>query len=117
MLFRSHKTSAANQGFVTAGSFDISKWFRPVFLTYQMFPNQSGLVFKQGEPACYVKFNTSSKVVLKQFSINQSLLDISAGCTSLKDIAPNLPLANLYHKFTASNTNKKVLKEIQKTLL
>ena len=64
-----HKTSAANQGFVTAGSFDISKWFRPVFLTYQMFPNQSGLVFKQGEPACYVKFNTSSKVVL-----NNSLL-------------------------------------------
>lgn len=112
-----HKYSSISQGYITSGSFDISKWLRPVTLAYQLFPEEKTLTLKAGEPAAYINFKTEKKIVLKEFRINQNILNITEGCSSLKNIIPGLPLKNLYSRFTNGKIGKDIMKEITKNLI
>lgn len=112
-----HNTEVSKYGFLTAGSFDISKWFRTVNLTYQLWEGIEEFNTSKNEAAAYINFRSPNKIILKQFELNEKLMEVANGCTAVKNVISNLPLNNLYERFTRSNRHKIVLKEIQANLL
>lgn len=112
-----HNTSAAKNGRISAGSFDISKWFRPINLTYLLWENSNELYLKKGEPLSYLQFLTDEKIVLKQFELTPELRDIMVQVVNWKAYYPHEPLHILYERFTRGNRHKRILKLIKENLL
>jgi hypothetical protein len=112
-----HKKESDKYGYTVAGSYNISKWFRPISLSWQLWEKETKMAFIQNDPICYLNFRTANKVVLKQFELTPKLKEISNGCASLKSIIPGLELTELYNKFIRAKRHKIVLKEIQDNLL
>ena len=112
-----HKKESDKHGYLVAGSYNISKWFRPISLSWQLWEKETKIAFTENEPICYLNFRTKNKVVLKQFELTPKLKEISSGCAGLKTIKPGLELSELYEKFTRSKRNKVVIKEIKNNLL
>jgi len=112
-----HQKESDKYGHIPAGSFNISKWFRPISLSWQLWENINEIQFKENDPIAYLKFNTKNKIKLQQFEMSPQLMEVVNGCTGLKHLIPNLKLEEMYNRFTESKRNKLVLKEISKTLL
>ncbi len=112
-----HKTSASQSGFVTAGGFDISRWYRIVTMTYQFWAGVDQMTLTKDEAMAYINFKTDKKVVLHQYEITKELGDIALATVKLKEVIPNLGLDNLYNRFTQTNRHKRVLKLIKENLL
>jgi hypothetical protein len=108
-----HRSLSNDYGYVTAGSVNISKWFRAINATYQLWEGVNELKVKQGDPLMYVNFRTSNKVVLKQFEMTDRLRYMADATANFKSIFPMQPLESLYERFTRSNQHKLVLKEIR----
>lgn len=112
-----HKTEASKYGIPASGSFDISKWFRQINATYNLYSNVNEFKIIKNEPIFYIDFRTDKKVILKQFDITLDLYQLAIDSANLKKFFPLESLDVLYNRFTRSNRNKKVIKEIKKTLL
>lgn len=115
-----HRTSFLSSGYLTSGSFDISKWFRPINITFNLWKSENIISVIEGEPLCYVEFFTLDErpVVLKQFEVTESLYDYcSQALIMSKNVIPFQRLEDLYKRFTTSGRNKKILKEIQQNIL
>jgi len=107
-----HQKESDKYGYILAGSFNISKWFRPVSLSWQLWENVNEIKFKEDDVIAYLKFKTKNKIKLQKFELTPKLEEIINGCTSVKQILPNLPLSELYERFTKSNRNKIIMREI-----
>jgi hypothetical protein len=112
-----HNTEASKTGFIGAGSFDIGKWYRPVTFAYNLWPGKNTMSFIENEPAMYVEFETTKKVVLRQFEMTQELFEVSQQTVGFKNIIPGLSLDKLYEKFIGSNRHKRVLNLIKQNIL
>jgi hypothetical protein len=84
---------------VVAGSFDISKWVRPVDWTFEFVDDKQEIVVKRGDPLFSVHFFTpdDSPVELQRVPFTKELKSIGLGCTKTKRlIGKKMPLKKCY---------------------
>lgn len=112
-----HKTTFSEDAFIASGSFDISKWFRPLFPSFIFWKDRSQLKLKKDEPLFYFDFKTEKNVVLKQFEFTQEIFEIMAGSISYRNANPLSSLQNLYDRFASSKKSKKLIKLIKENLI
>jgi hypothetical protein len=112
-----HQVESSKTSYLSSGSLDIGKWFRPMNLTYILWPNETVLSFKKGDIAAYFEFVTDKKVILKQFDLTPELYKLVNQVTSLKELFPNQSLIELYNRFTKGNVDKLILKHIKNNLI
>lgn len=112
-----HNTYDRKDGFVSAGEFDISQWFRPINLAYNLWNGSDSLSVKQDEPAVYLNFLTDKKVRLRRFELTPELDLLSQQIVQFKMLSPHEPLNKLYDRFIGSKRHKQVLKLIKDNLL
>jgi hypothetical protein len=112
-----HDTSDSHNAILASGSFDISKWFRAVNLSYILRKGKNTITVTEGEPATYLQFLTDKKVILQQFEMNEELRQITREVVFHKIYFPNETLDNMYKRFIRSNRHKRVLKLIKQGIL
>lgn len=112
-----HKTPHSNYGAIVPGEFDIGKWFRPINLEFNMWPNETRLKIDSEEPLAYINFNTDSKIIFKRFSFNQKLFEIAATLVRYKDKPRWRNLDFRYKRFEESSMKKIIMKEIGDNLV
>jgi hypothetical protein len=112
-----HKTKTSETSFVTSGSFNISKWFRPVMLTHHTFPGHNSISTVEGEPSVYIFFDTENQIEFRKFVLNEKLYDYGKNCVELKLTHPFLSLEEMYTRFKNGKVDKMILKEIKENLV
>lgn len=112
-----HKTSQATQGFISSIGFDISSWFRPFVLIYQLWEGINRLTIEENEPIAYIKFNTKKKVVFKAFKLTPTIINQIDACLQHKYIKPHQSMEELYTRFHETGMHDRVLKEIQENVI
>lgn len=99
------------------GSFNISRWFRPIEGAFEMQYPFSELNLKDNDPLYYVKFNTEEAIKLVKFHLTPELWNMAQGCVHHKKYQPMKPLKYLYKMFSGTYMRKRVLSEIKKNLI
>lgn len=101
------------------GSFNISKWFRPVMtglINKNLNSKNNNIIIKRGDPLYYIKFNTEESIELINYSMNEKIKKYSLDCFGYKNFVHSQKLAKLYSIFQHKRYNKKIIKEIKKEL-
>lgn len=111
------KTLQQEYGFPAAVEFDISQWFRPLIITYQLWEEVNSFKIKENEPLIYITFDTNRPIILKQFNLTENLVNQATACMRYKRIRPFEPLKSLYSTFKATKMNQLILKEIKDNLI
>lgn len=112
-----HNTTTVKHGALHAGSFNISKWIRPIVPQYTLWKNVNTFEVKADEPVMYLDFKTDNKVHLQHFELTPQIYEITQGSVSFKDLKPKTPMQELYNRFTRSNRDKRLLQLIKQNLL
>ena len=101
-----------------SGSFDISKWFRPLDCAYTACQPNTDLEVKKGDPLYFVRFNTNKKVLFKRFYFSEELREFAKTCVRTRALESNFfnRLKNYYDAAASINLNKRVTKAIKKEL-
>jgi hypothetical protein len=82
---------------VIAGTFDISKWFRPVESSFEVVDPTKVLRIRRGDPLFYVRLvPQDGTVTLKHEEYSDEMRAEVFKCTSVKRTMRNLPLKALY---------------------
>lgn len=113
-----HDSSFTKNAFIVPGSFNISKWFRPLNPEIQFLPNHDNHVVSQkGDPLMYIRFKTDRPIILKQFFMPRELMDISESIVSYKKYEKNKTFSYLYSLFSNSGLPGKILRLIKDNLV
>lgn len=112
-----HQTEFSKYGHIASGSFDISRWFRPIKLTLELWSGVDSVSIKSGEPIAYLEFESPNEIIFQQFHITEEILNESDACVNFKNFMPGISLNTMYDRFTRSNRNKRILDLISKTLV
>ncbi len=112
-----HKTSFLNEGYIVSGKYDISKWFRPIPIIYQLWEGNSEIHIEKNSPLAYLSFETEKKIKFTQFLITDKLINYAQSCMNHKVIMPFEPLLRLYQKFEQSGLSRMVIKEIENHII
>jgi hypothetical protein len=112
-----HQTSQPEYGFICAVKWDISSWFRPHILIYQLWQNKKRIHFKKDEALAYLKFETSRPVIFKEYKITEEILNILNSCLGHKFIVPFQPMKDLYRRFNQTSMKKRLVAEIKKNVI
>lgn len=112
-----HKPKSASSAWMSAGSYDISKWFRPILSTYVLWEGEKEVSVVKGEPAMYLQFETNKRIIFKRFEYTNSMHDIVLESLAFRAKNTIASLDFLYDAFNKSYRNKKVLKLIKENLL
>jgi len=112
-----HQTSQPEYGFVCSVKWDISSWFRPHILIYQLWENKKNIYFKKNEPLAYLKFETERPIIFKEYIVTSEILNILNACLGHKYIVPFQAMQDLYKRFTQTSMKKRLLKEIKKNII
>jgi hypothetical protein len=82
---------------VIPGTFDISKWVRPIEVAIQIHDEEK-IIFKRGDPLMMVKFtsNNNDSIQLEQKMIDENVSALTAACVAVKTTNPSLNLKTLY---------------------
>ena len=80
------------------GTFNISKWVRPVDFSFEVKDDKELIQIKEGDPLFLVKFITKNgeKVSLERVYPDDKLKRVVGSCISVKTFNKNLPLKVLY---------------------
>jgi hypothetical protein len=108
-----HHTDVSQHDLAT-GSFDISKWFRPLYPNIIL--NSGHLSIKKGDALFYLKFDTKKSIDFKHFLLTKEVLDKSNVCLTVKELTSGLKFRQLYSLFAKRNYNKKIIQSIKKSL-
>lgn len=108
-----HNTGLSKGGFYVPGTFDISKWFRPLDAAIQLWNNTTSISCNRGDPLFYIKFLTDEKINLKRFNLTQDIRNIANGCVQVKRYTTIKNLDKLYQMFTGRGKHKQLLKLIK----
>ena len=83
---------------IIPGTFNISKWIRPIDFSFELHDGQDRITIKRGEPLFCIKFVTkdNSKVTLERVSFDGDIDNALMSCIMVKERVTNLPLAVLY---------------------
>jgi hypothetical protein len=111
------KTVQQDYGFPSAVKYDISKWFRPLIITYQLWSGIRSLEIKENDPLLYINFETDRPIILKQFELTQNIVSQAQACMADKDVYPRQKMQLLYNRFQSSKMNEIILKEIKNNLI
>ncbi len=111
-----HKTNFMNTSTVAAGKFNISKWLRPINVSFILWENENSITINKNEPLSYVNFETDKKIILKKFELTEEIYSIVQANFLYRNIFPFTPLNNLYNTFVKSSRNKIVLNLIKNNL-
>jgi hypothetical protein len=112
-----HNLSYANTGFVVPGQFDISNWFRPMPIIFQLWEGKKVLSFSKGEPLAYISFDTDKEINLKQFNLTNDIYNQTIACTEHKLFSRFQTMEQLYNKFNRTGLKKIVLDSIKNNLI
>jgi hypothetical protein len=91
-----HKTELQNNINLISGTYDISKWIRPVEFAFEVIDDTKPIVIKRGDPMYYVRFLTTDKISLTKEESSEELNKVVNSCTRLKDYVPNNTLDKNY---------------------
>jgi hypothetical protein len=91
-----HKTEFQNNINVISGTYDISKWIRPVDFAFEVIDDTKPIVIKRGDPMYYLRFLTPNKISLTREKTSDDLSRVVNSCTTLKDYVPNNTLEKNY---------------------
>jgi hypothetical protein len=86
----------ANNFSVIPGSFDITKWIRPVNLALEAH-DQTQFEFKRGEPLYCVRFETEDTVQLERGDFTEDIKTAMASCLNVQNYVPGMNLKTLYN--------------------
>ena len=102
------KTVASNINVIT-GTYDISKWLRPLEFAFEFIDTNKPLVIKRGDPLFYIRFvpSDSKKVNLVKKEFCEEELKFQEQCVALKISLPNQILKTLYEIAKKYVPNKK----------
>ena len=81
---------------VIPGSFDITKWIRPVNLAIEAH-DQTQFEFRRGEPLYCVRFETEDNVVLERGEFSEDIKTAMASCLNVQNYVPGMNLKTLYN--------------------
>jgi hypothetical protein len=112
-----HKVKASETAWISAGSYDISKWFRPIFPSYILWEGYDQISVIKDEPQMYVQFETNRRIIFKRFEFTNDLYLVVNELMGLRDRNSIASLEFLYDVFIKSYRNKKVLKLIKENIL
>ncbi len=112
-----HKTIHSQYGFPVVGQMDISSWFRPFPVVFQLWENTRSLKIQEGEPLLYLRFNTDKQVEFKKFFMTESLFHKAKACIDYKQNFRFQPLSKLYSIFNSYGLRGQVLKEIKENIV
>ena len=114
-----HESPFNKDFYFSAGSFDISSWFRPFqpgFIHKDL--NQEKIInIKKGDPLAYFKFHTDEGINFIEYETTETLIKFSMNCASYKIFKPKTPLKILYENFNKRSYSKKILAEIKNNLI
>jgi hypothetical protein len=91
-----HKTELQNNINVIPGTYDISKWIRPVEFAFEVIDDTKPIEIKRGDPMYYVRFSTPNKISLTREETSDDLSRVVNSCITLKDYVPNNTLDKNY---------------------
>ena len=111
------ESSHMRYGNVTPGSFNISKWFRPINFEFTLWPESDKIEFKKDEYIAYCHFDTKNDIEFVQFTMNDELKKIENVCGTSSAWAPQESLCTRYDRFDKSNLNNIVMREINKNIV
>lgn len=93
-----HNDCVSSKIKIISGTFDISKWHRPIVFAFEINDTSKPLVIKRGDPLCYIRFipkdGKKINLIEKEFS-EKELTNINR-CLHLKLAVPKMPLKILY---------------------
>ena len=113
-----HKSNFCKNGYIVPGSYDISKWFRPVNPALQFYDNSDKVILSEkNDPLMYINFRTHENVKLRKFMVTPEMEDIIYAATTYKRYDPNRSLSYLYDKFVRAGMNRRILKLIKENLI
>lgn len=83
---------------VISGTFDISKWFRPVEIAFEVLDKNDTISIRRGDPLVYIRFIPAQgkKVYLENKPFTSEQIKAVYKCTTLKECVPKQPLEVLY---------------------
>jgi hypothetical protein len=106
-----HNTSFSRSGYLTSGSFEIDKWFRPINITFNLWDGVDTVSVVEGEPLAYIELETEDgrPVMLKQFELTSDMYSYcNQALIMSKNVIPFQTLEELYDRFIGSNRHKKL---------
>lgn len=104
------------------GGFDIGRWARP-FLQGAFFKSDESRIvsIKRGDPLFYIRFETNEKINFKPFFMTHNVLTLTTNGAiskrSMKFGGPPRPLEWFYNLTRGKSIHKKLINEIEKSLL
>lgn len=112
-----NQTTHLQYGAVIPGKFNISKWFRPINMEFNLWSDNYEIHLRESEPIAYVNFNTENTVILKRFVMNKELSAISYTLSHGGSWEPRVPLIKRYSRFNKTKVRDIVLKNIKENLI
>lgn len=93
-----HDNKVANNIRLIPGTFNISKWYRPVEIAFEIANVSQTISIKRGDPLCYVRFipTDKSKINFVYKELTSDLLEVVDRCVKVKLINPKIALDTLY---------------------
>lgn len=114
-----HNSFSSNFGLMASGVMNISKWFRPINASWILNKGVREIEIKKDEPFMYIKFNTTKKIIFKQFKCNEELISYSSIGTKLIATLQksDRSMKKRYSLFEKLNINKKIFNIIKNNLV
>lgn len=108
-------TAPTDDARLSAGKFDIGRWFRPFKLDYHIPTRDTELIFTDNKPMFFVELETDKKVVFKRFIMTAVIENLYLEMSeSTLRYAAHMPLARRYEMAKKSKIAEQVLHEIKK---
>jgi hypothetical protein len=89
-------SSAVANTRMVPGTFDISKWYRPISFSFEIIDDTKPLAFKRGDVLFYVRFITDKKVNLTRKIVGSESLEIVSAFEAIKFYFPKKSMAQNY---------------------
>lgn len=83
---------------VVPGTFNISKWIRPLECSGIILDLDKPIKIKKGDVLYYVRFipKTDSKITLERVALTEDIKQITFACLFVKELKKKLPLSAMY---------------------
>jgi hypothetical protein len=104
-------------GSIVPGKFNISKWFRPLNLEFNLWPGIDEFKIKKEEDIAYVHFDTEKEIELVRFDMTERIKKISLTLGTSGRWEKMIPLQERYQRFKRSQINKILINEIKKNIV
>lgn len=109
-------SNIAKDSIYIPGTFDIGKWFRSIDIAFFLRENINKIKIKEDDSLGYIKFNTNQKIILKQFMMNETILNYLESTLNSK-FNRNTRLRSFDEYYSIFKNKKRIIKEIKKTLI